>query len=98
MAMNVAALAARGGDAPAIPRYEEGAQILTGRADASIADGIRWIHALCVELDIPPLGHYGVTSADIPGIVAEAQRASSTKGNPIVLTDEELADVLRHAL
>jgi alcohol dehydrogenase class IV len=39
-----------------------------------------------------------VTSADIPGIVAEAQRASSTKGNPIVLMDEELADILRHAL
>jgi alcohol dehydrogenase class IV len=98
MAMNVAALAARGGDAPAIPRYEEVARILTGRADASIADGIRWIHALCVELDISPLGRYGVTSADIPDIVAEAQRASSTKGNPIVLTDVELADVLRHAL
>ena len=98
MAINVAALGTRGGDAPAIPRYEEVARILTGQADASIADGIRWIHALCVELDISPLGRYGVTFADIPGIVAEAQRASSTKGNPIVLMDDELADVLRHAL
>jgi alcohol dehydrogenase class IV len=98
MAMNVAALGTRGGDTPAIPRYEEVARILTGRGDASIADGIRWIHALCVALDISPLSRYGVTSADIPGIVAEAQRASSTKGNPIVLMDEELADILRHAL
>jgi len=30
--------------------------------------------------------------------VAEAQRASSTKGNPISLTDEELAAILEHAL
>jgi alcohol dehydrogenase class IV len=35
---------------------------------------------------------------EIPAVVAEAQRASSTKGNPVTLTDEELAEVLRQAL
>jgi hypothetical protein len=36
--------------------------------------------------------------ADLPAVVAETQRAGSTKGNPIALTDEELTEVLRQAL
>jgi alcohol dehydrogenase class IV len=98
MAVNVAALNERGGEAPAIRRYEEVARILTGRADASIADGIRWVHALSADLGVPRLSRYGMTTGDVPAVVAEAQRASSTKGNPIALTDDEMATVLRHAL
>ncbi len=98
MAANVGALATRAGHAPALSRYEEASRLLTGRPDATIAEGIRWIHALCADLGIPGLGCYGMAAADIPAIVAEAQRASSTKGNPIALTDQELADVLRQAL
>jgi pyruvate/2-oxoacid:ferredoxin oxidoreductase alpha subunit len=47
---------------------------------------------------VPPLGRYGMVAAEIPAVVAEAQRAGSTKGNPIALTDDELAEVLRQAL
>jgi hypothetical protein len=36
--------------------------------------------------------------ADLPAVVAETQRASSTKGNPIARTDEELTEMLRRAL
>ncbi len=46
----------------------------------------------------PPLGRYGMTADDIPVVVAEAQKASSTKGNPIALQDRELAGVLRQTL
>lgn len=98
MAVNVGALATRAGDAGGLWRYEEAARLLTGRAEATIADGIRWVHALIADLDIPSLGRYGVTVADIPGVAAEAQRASSMKGNPIQLTDEELVEALRQAI
>ncbi len=98
MAANVAALHGRSPGHPALRRYEEVARILTGRPDATIADGIRWAHSLCVDLGIPALNRHGVVAADIPAIVADTQRASSTKGNPIALTDEELADVLHQAL
>ena len=57
-----------------------------------------WIESLCADLEIPPLGRYGVTADDFPVIVAEAQKASSTKGNPIALQDGDLAGVLRQAL
>jgi alcohol dehydrogenase class IV len=98
MAANVAALHERATGGPALRRYEEVARILSGRPEATIADGIRWVHALCAELGIPPLHRYGMVVADIPAVVVDAQRASSTKGNAIPLTDEELADVLRQAL
>jgi alcohol dehydrogenase class IV len=57
-----------------------------------------WIESLCADLEIPPLSQYGVTADDVPVILAEAQKASSTKGNPIALQDGELAGVLRQAM
>lgn len=47
---------------------------------------------------MPPLGSYGMTSADIPNIVAKAAVASSMKGNPIALTTDELSEILARAL
>ena len=98
MAANVAALHDRSPGGPALRRYEEVARILTGRPEATIADGIRWAHGLCAELGVPSLGRHGLVAAEIPAVVADAQRASSTTGNPIALTDDELAEVLRQAL
>lgn len=98
MAANVRALEARAATSPALDRYAEIARILTGRSEATIADGIGWVRSLCADLKIPGLGRYDLTEAGIPTVVAEAQRASSTKGNPIPLTDAELADVLHQAL
>jgi alcohol dehydrogenase class IV len=98
MAANVAALHARGIGAAALRRYEETARILTGRSEATIADGIRWVHGLAADLGIPPLRRYGMTAGDIPAVAVEAQQASSMRGNPIALTDEEVGEVLRQAL
>ena len=56
------------------------------------------MQALCTDLEIPGLGSYGLALSDLPALVAEAQRARSTKGNPIPLTREELTDIVRQAL
>jgi alcohol dehydrogenase class IV len=98
MAVNVRALEARAPGSPALQRYAEVARLVTGRPDARIQEGVEWVESLSVDLAIPPLIRYGVTADDIPMVAAEAQRASSTKGNPIGLRDEELAIALRHAL
>jgi len=98
MAANVAALHARSPGSPMLRKYEEVARMLTGRPDATIADGIRWAFSLCADLGIPSLSRYGMAAGDVAPVVMDAQRASSTKGNPVALTDEELADVLRQAL
>lgn len=98
VAANVRALHERGANSPVLERYAEIARILTGQSDASIPDGITWVQSLCADLKVPFLRQYGLAPAGIPEVVAEAQRASSTKGNPIVLTDRELTGILQQAL
>jgi alcohol dehydrogenase class IV len=98
MEMNVQALVARTPVSPHLRRYSEVAQILTGRREATPGDGITHLQALNAAFAIPGLSRYGVTPADFPRIVAAAKPSSSMKGNPIVLTDEELTWILEQAL
>jgi alcohol dehydrogenase class IV len=97
MAANVAALG-RAADAAALERFERVARLVTGTPDATADDGVAWTRTLCTDLGIPSLGALGVRTADITRIVPHAQRASSMKGNPIILTDDELAVILAAAL
>jgi alcohol dehydrogenase class IV len=98
MAANVAALRARAPEHQALARYTAIARLLTGRNDASAEDGIDWVRALCAEFDIPSLRNWGITDADLPGVVEKAARASSMKANPLPLTFEELLAVSAAAL
>jgi alcohol dehydrogenase class IV len=98
MQVNVQALRARAPGGAALRRYQEVARLLTGGSQASPEDGVRWVAALCRQLEVPPLGVYGVGEADIPDLVAKAAHASSMKGNPIVLTSEELRRIVSQSL
>lgn len=98
MAANVQALEERAPGSPALARYGEVARILTSDGSAEAGDSVRWVRELCAALAVPPLANFGVTEADIPEVVAKAQRASSMQGNPVVLSAEELAQVLRQAI
>ena len=98
MAANVDALRARAPQHPALGRYATIASLLTGRNDARAEDGIDWVRELCVELNIPSLRAWGVTQADLPGVVEKAARASSMQANPLPLTDKELLAVIAAAL
>lgn len=98
MAANVQALQERAPNSPVLARYGEVAQLLTGDAQAQAADGVAWVRTLCTDLAIQPLATFGVTVADIPNVVAKAQKASSMQGNPIALTVEELTQILQQAL
>ncbi len=98
MATNVAALQAREPGAAVLARYDEIARLLTGRPDATAADGVQWVEELVAALHIPALGTYGVAETDFPQIVANSQLASSMQGNPIRLSDGELTAILSEAL
>jgi alcohol dehydrogenase class IV len=97
MAANVAAMRERAPQHPALERYAIIARLLAGRDDASADEGIDWIRALCIDLEVPKLHAWGITPADLPGIVDEAARASSTQANPLPLTREELLAVVAAA-
>jgi alcohol dehydrogenase class IV len=98
MAANVAALEQRQPDSPARARYDEVARLLTGRPQATAADGVAWVRELCRDLAVPRLGAFGVTRADFPTLIEKAARASSMKANPLQLTETELEAVLAAAL
>ena len=83
---------------PAIARYDEVAQILTGNKKATASDGVQWVSDLVRDLNIPALSVYGLTSERFSEAVEKTVKASSTKGNPIVLTDVELMEILERAL
>ncbi len=96
VAANVGALRGRGGPAAqaVLERYREVAALLTGRPEASVEAGIEWIQELTAELQVRPLKDYGVRSSDYPRILEKSARSSSMKGNPIVLTEDELRGIL----
>ncbi len=98
MEANLEALQARAPAHPALARYTEMAQILTGDAHAAAADGVRWVDGLVKALHIPSLSAYGLGSADILPAVEKTMKASSTRGNPISLTEAELAGILERAM
>ena len=91
---NVQALQSREASSPALARYDEVARILTGKVSSQAADGVEWIQNLCKALTVPPLVQFGLKEQDFPTVVAKAQKSSSMKGNPIILTDDELMEIL----
>lgn len=95
MKANLAALRVRQPESPALAKLTEFAQ-LTGGSEAE--DGIKWIAGLCRDLQVPPLSALGVAEKDFSALVANAQRASSMKTNPVELTERELTQILHAAL
>ena len=98
MAVNLQAAAARLPGGETLGRYTEVARLLTGDSTATAEDGVRWVRALVVELQIPGLRAYGVTLEHVPLLVERAARASSMKANPLPLTSGELTDILVRSL
>ena len=98
MAMNLRALRQRDPNGPALYRYAEAARWLIGDMNARPDDGVKWVRALVLDLKVPRLGSFGIRREHFPDLVAKAANASSMKANPIVLTPEELTEILEQAL
>jgi alcohol dehydrogenase class IV len=96
--VNLRALSARAPNSPVIERFRELAVMLLGRGDARAEDGIAQIAALTRELGVPGLARYGLSRADVPALVDRASAASSMKGNPILLTRDELTEIAERSL
>jgi alcohol dehydrogenase class IV len=96
--VNLRALRARAPEHPSLPRFQEIAALLTGRPGARAEEAFPWVEELRAALQIPRLGRYGLTAAEIPELVAKARVANSMKGNPLVLTDAELTEIATRAM
>jgi alcohol dehydrogenase class IV len=83
---------------PALARYAEVAQLLTGQPAASVADGLAWIRETLRLLAVPGLAAFGVAPQQAGEIAAKALTSSSMQGNPVPLTHGDLEAVLMRAL
>jgi alcohol dehydrogenase class IV len=91
--VNLRAVRERGGE-DTVLRMTELAVLLTGAVDAEPEDVALWLGDLTRALGVPGLGSYGLGPADTAEVVTATQRASSMRGNPIELTDAEVAEIL----
>lgn len=95
---NVRALRERDPDNPALAAYRRAAVLLTGRDGATVEDGVEWIAQTVRLLGIRGLAAGGLDPALVDEVVAKTGSSSSTKGNPLDLTQEELHRALVAAL
>ena len=98
MAANIHALRQRVAAGDALRRYDEVGRLLTGNTVATADDGVKWVRELVGDLQIKPLGTYGIRDEHVADLVAKAANTSSMKANPIALTPDELAETLRAAI
>jgi alcohol dehydrogenase len=99
---NIIALTERMPDSPALAKYAQAGRILAD-LPSTIRDGaarvalVDTLHDMVEALDVPPLSAFEMSEEDIGAIVADSP-GSSMRTNPVALTDEELAAILRQAL
>jgi alcohol dehydrogenase class IV len=98
MEANLKALEGRQPAHPALARYVEIAQLLTGDKNAAALDGVKWTSELVSALNIPKLSTYGMSKEIFSETVEKTMKANSFKGNPIALNERELILILDKAL
>ena len=95
---NVRTLRTAAPGSPALDRYAEAAQLLTGKPVASIEDGLTWIGETLTLLGVPGLAAFGLAPGQAGDIAAAAVTSSSMQGNPVPLSQGQLEAVFLEAL
>jgi alcohol dehydrogenase class IV len=99
--MNIAALEARDPQNRALSRYAVAGWMFSGRAGGDDREArsalVPALEQLTARLAVSRLSAFGITESSIPALLADS-RGSSMKTNPIVLTDGEIATILRQSL
>lgn len=100
-AMNIRALKEREPASKILLKYAQAGRMMTHDIHLSDEEALKRLVGILEgwtqTMQLPPLSDYGVTLKDIPKIVANS-RGSSMKTNPIVLTDEEISEILLRRL
>jgi alcohol dehydrogenase len=99
--VNIRALKERAPESPALDKYARAGALIAGTAagdrDAGLDALVATLRQWTERLALPGLGAYQMTGLDIPRVVANC-RGGSMKTNPIVLGDDEVAEVLARRL
>ncbi len=99
--VNIHALRARDPSSPALAKYAKLGTQLMGREpddeEDALATLVELLRSWVRELELPPLGRFGVTEAAIDHIVAHAG-SGNMQTNPVTLTPQETGEILRRRL
>jgi len=95
---NVGTLRSAVPGSPTLDRYAEAARLLTGKPGASVEDGLAWIGETLTRLGVPGLAGFGLGAEQADAIAAAARASSSMRGNPVPLSQDQLAAVFLEAL
>lgn len=99
--VNIDVLQQRSPESPALAKYARVGRLLSGeatlgepQAQQALVDVLeRWT----AQMQLPRLGEFGINESDIAAIVANS-RGNSMKTNPVTLTDDEIAAIVRTRL
>ncbi len=81
-----------------LEKYGEVAQMLTGNPGAPASEGIRWVKEMVEYLGIPGLSVFGLSASGFSTLAEKARVASSMKGNPVLLREEDLIEILEKSI
>jgi len=94
---NIKALEERKLSSIVLTKYGKIAQIVTKNDKAKPKDLIRWTDELYKKLNMPHLSEVDLKEEQIEELISKAKISNSMKGNPIVLTDDELRGIIKDA-
>ncbi|OEF10438.1 iron-containing alcohol dehydrogenase [Vibrio genomosp. F10] len=77
-----------------LKRYIRLAQLVTGRTNVHVEDGVLWVQMMLDKLELPVLSDYGVCSTSFDKVAEDALMSVAIKGNPLPLTKERLVYIL----
>jgi alcohol dehydrogenase class IV len=98
---NIRILQAAEPDSDVLWRYAHVGKVLANNMKLSEQSGldtlVEVLQTWTREFRLPSLGHYGMTAANIPRVVANC-RGNSMKTNPVVLSDQQVSEILEARL
>ena len=98
--INIRALIQRQPDSPALEVYAMAGQTLSGDSvsgNDALDALVRTLKDWTSRLDLPRLSTFGLSENDVDRIVANS-RGSSMQTNPVILSDDEIAELVRRRL
>ena len=88
-----------------LERMREVSRLVTGSESADWPEGVAWLKAINRDLRVPGLNSLcklddrgGMSAEEKESCLTATAGASSTKGNPIALSDADLRDILEASL
>jgi alcohol dehydrogenase class IV len=98
METNFKALIDRSPNHPSIERYAVIGRLLTGNPQATAESAIQWVKDISSHMNIQALSAHGLAEDRFPTLIGKAKISSSMKGNPVILFDDEIRNILQSSL